>query len=285
MSPTALHGRRIAITGAGRGIGLATAKSLHQQGATIVIGDLDIETATAAADIVGPGTHAYPVDVSNYESFAAFHKQATADAPLDVLINNAGIMPIGGFLEQSADTHRRAVEINVMGCINGMQLALPAMTERGSGHIINIASSAGKTPVPGGLTYCGTKAAVIALTETARVEFAGTGVRVNCVMPTFTNTELIVGTNAQGATKPVQPEDIAAAVIATLDKPKTIVSVPYPLRFMAIGIALLPPRARRWVSKAMGTDRVFLDLDNTARASYERRARAATGLIETSEKP
>ncbi len=164
MSATSLRGRRIAITGAGRGIGLATARALYQRGATIVIGDLDNESAAAAVDIVGPGTESFPVDVSDYESFAAFHKEATADAPLDVLINNAGIMPIGRFLDQSADRHRRAVEINVLGCINGMHLALPAMVERGSGHIINIASSAGKTPVPGGLTYCGTKAAVIALT-------------------------------------------------------------------------------------------------------------------------
>ncbi|WP_238392049.1 MULTISPECIES: SDR family NAD(P)-dependent oxidoreductase [unclassified Mycolicibacterium] len=78
MSATSLRGRRIAITGAGRGIGLATAKALYRRGATIVIGDLDIESAAAAASLVGAGTEAYPVDVSDYESFAAFHKEATA---------------------------------------------------------------------------------------------------------------------------------------------------------------------------------------------------------------
>lgn len=271
MSPTALHGRRIAITGAGRGIGLATAKSLHQQGATIVIGDLDIETATAAADIVGPGTHAYPVDVSNYESFAAFHKQATADAPLDVLINNAGIMPIGGFLEQSADTHRRAVEINVMGCINGMQLALPAMTERGSGHIINIASSAGKTPVPGGLTYCGTKAAVIALTETARVEFAGTGVQFTCVMPAFTNTELIAGTAGLKFIPAVEPEDVARAITEAVARPTADVFVPKIIGPILQTQPLMGRRVRDRLNRELGAYRAFLDFDKQARAEYQRR--------------
>lgn len=99
-------------------------------------------------------------------------------------------------------------------------------------------------------------------------------------MPTFTNTELIAGTKATGANKPVQPEDIAAAVVKTLEKPTTIVSVPYPLRFIAAATAFLPPKARRWMSRKSGTDRVFLDFDTTARAAYEQRAQAATGVVE-----
>ena len=271
MSATSLRGRRIAITGAGRGIGLATAKALYQRGATIVIGDVDIESATTAAGMVGPGAEAYPVDVSDYESFAAFHKQATADAPIDVLINNAGIMPIGHFLDQSAERHRRAVEINVMGCINGMHLALPAMVERGSGHIINIASSAGKTPVPGGLTYCGTKAAVVALTETARVEYAVTGVQFTCVMPSFTNTELIAGTSGLKFIPTAQPDDVAQAIVDAVSHPTADVFVPKIIGPILRTQPLIGRRLRDFINRQLGAYNTFLDFDPKARAEYQHR--------------
>jgi NAD(P)-dependent dehydrogenase (short-subunit alcohol dehydrogenase family) len=271
MSATSLRGRRIAITGAGRGIGLATAKALYRHGATIAIGDLDVESAAAAASLVGPGTEAYPVDVSDYESFAAFHKQASAEAPLDVLINNAGIMPIGHFLAQSADKHRRAVEINVMGCINGMHLALPAMVERGRGHIINVASSAGKTPVPGGLTYCGTKAAVIALTETARVEYADTGVQFTCVMPSFTNTELIAGTSGLRFIPNVQPDDVAQAIVSAVAHPTADVFVPKIVGPILRAQPLIGRRLRDIINLQLGAYTAFLDFDQNARADYQHR--------------
>jgi len=271
MSATSLRGRRIAITGAGRGIGLATAKALYRHGATIVIGDLDSESAVAAATIVGPGTEGYPVDVSDYESFATFHKEATAHAPLDVLINNAGIMPIGRFLEQPADRHRRAVEINVMGCINGMHLALPAMVERGRGHVINIASSAGKAPVPGGLTYCGTKAAVIALTETARVEYAGTGVDFTCVMPSFTNTELIAGTAGLKFIPTAQPDDVAEAIVAAITRPTADVFVPKIIGPILRTQPLIGRRLRDLINRKLGAYTTFLDFDPNVRAAYQHR--------------
>jgi NAD(P)-dependent dehydrogenase (short-subunit alcohol dehydrogenase family) len=271
MNTASLRGRRIAITGAGRGIGLATAKALYQRGASVVIGDLDQESAQEAAGIVGPGTEAYPIDVSDYESFSAFHKQATSAAPLDVLINNAGIMPIGGFLKQSADGHRRAVEINVMGCINGMHLALPTMLERGRGHIINIASSAGRAPVPGGLTYCGTKAAVIALTETARVEYANTGVKFTCVMPSFTNTELIAGTSGLRFIPTAQPEDVAQAIVATVSQPRPDVFVPKIVGPILNTQPLIGRHLRDLINRKLGVYRTFLDFDPAARAEYQHR--------------
>jgi FAD/FMN-containing dehydrogenase len=81
-------------------------------------------------------------------------------------------------------------------------------------------------------------------------------------------------------TTPVEPEDIAAAVVKVLDKPKTAVTVPYPFRFIAAAAAFLGPRGRRWLSAKTGTDRVFLDFDTSARAAYEKRAQAATGVVE-----
>ena len=137
--------------------------------------------------------------------------------------------------------------------------------------------------VPGQALYAGTKFAVVGLSTALADEYAPAGVEVSCVMPTFTNTELISGTKTGGMTTPVEPEDIAAAVVRTLDKPKTAVTVPYSMRFIAAATAFLPPRGRRWLSAKTGTDRVFLDLDSAARAAYEQRAQSATGVLEAPE--
>src|SRR5205807_10431098 len=132
-----------------------------------------------------------PPDVTDRSSLDNFLELAGRElGPLDVLINNAGIMPIGPLLDEPEQTARRVMEINVLGVLTGMKLALPEMLARGRGQIINVASIAGKGPVPGGASYAASKAAIVSLTETARVEFAGTGIDFTCVMPSFTDTEL-----------------------------------------------------------------------------------------------
>ena len=186
----------------------------------------------------------------------------------------------GPFLDQSEQTIRSTIEVNFYGVLTGCQLVLPEMVARRSGHIVNIASLAGMVAVPGQVVYAGTKFAVVGLSSGLADEFASQGVEVSCVMPTFTNTELITGTKATGAQKPVEPEDIAAAIVKALDKPKTHVSVPAPLRFVVAVTSMLGPRGRRWLSKRMGNDRVFLDFDARARQNYEDRARSATGVVD-----
>jgi short-subunit dehydrogenase len=279
-----VRGKTIAITGAARGIGHATAKALLARGAKVVIGDRDVavlESAVAGLSKLGQ-VSGHPLDVTDAESFATFLDKARTDGHghIDVLINNAGVMPVGPFLEQSEQAIRSSIEVNLAGVLTGCRLALPEMVRRGRGHIINIASMAGMVAVPGQVVYAGTKFAVVGLSTAMADEFAPQGVDVTVVLPTFTNTELIAGTAATGASKPVQPEDIAAAVVKVIDKPKTHVSVPGSLRFVAAATAMLGPRGRRWVSKKLGSDRVFLDFDRAARQGYEQRAQSATGVIE-----
>lgn len=279
-----IRGRVAVITGAARGIGRATAEALLARGARVVIGDRDVtaldRTVTElnrAGQISG-----YPLDVTDPESFAVFLDKARADGGgrIDILINNAGVMPVGPFLDHSDQAVRSAVEVNLYGVLNGCRLVLPEMARRRSGHVVNIASVAGVLAVPGQALYAGTKFAVVGLSTALADEFAPQGVDVSVVMPTFTNTELIAGTDATGARKPVQPAEIAAAVVKILDKPTTAVSVPGPLRPISILSQLLPPRGRRWLSHRLGNDTVFLTVDTAARAGYERRAQSATGLLE-----
>jgi len=103
---------------------------------------------------------------------------------------------------------------------------------------------------------------------------------VSVVMPPFTRTELISGTSETMAVKPVEPEEIAAAIVKTLNKPKTHVSVPAALRFTAQAAQLLGPGGRRWMNKKLGLDTVFMTFDAGKRQSYTDRAHAAQGVIE-----
>lgn len=279
-----IRGKTIVITGAARGIGRATAEALLARGARVVIGDRDtavLDATVTELNRLGQ-ISGYPLDVTDTESFAVFLDKARADGDghIDVLVNNAGVMPIGPFLDHTEQAIRSAVEVNFYGVLNGCRLVLPEMVKRGAGHIVNIASLAGVLAVPGQALYAGTKFAVVGLSTALSDEFAPKGVDVSVVMPTFTDTELIAGTSATGAQKPVQPQEIAAAVVKVIDKPTTALSVPGSLRPISILSQLLPPRGRRWLSHKLGNDTVFMNFDAAARAAYENRAQSAIGVIE-----
>lgn len=280
-----IRGKTVVITGAARGIGFATAKALLSRGARVVIGDRDVTVLDGAvSDLIRLGqVTGYPVDVTDPESFAVFLDKARSDGTgqIDVLINNAGVMPVGPFLDQTDQAIRTAIEVNLCGVLTGCRLVLPEMVKRRSGHIVNIASLAGVLAVPGQAVYAGTKFAVVGLSTALADEFATQGVHVSAVMPTFTNTELIAGTHTSAAQKPVQPSDIADGVVKVLDKPAiTHLSVPAAMRPIATLSQLLPPKARRWLSHKLGNDTVFLTYDAQARAAYEQRAQDSTGVVE-----
>lgn len=279
-----IRGRTIAITGAARGIGHATAKALLARGARVVIGDRDVAVLESAVTELGRygQVTGYPLDVTDRESFEVFLDKARTDGAghIDVLINNAGVMPIGPFLEQSEQSIRSSIEVNFYGVLAGCQLALPEMVKRRRGHVINIASLSGMIPVPGQVVYVGAKFAVVGLSVALADEMAPHGVEVSVIMPPFTNTQLVSGTKETAGTKPVEPEVIAAAIVKTLDKPKTMVSVPTPLRFTAAAASMLGPRGRRWMNRKLGLDNVFLEYDQAARKSYEDRAQASLGVVE-----
>ncbi|GAB4008808.1 SDR family oxidoreductase [Nocardioides ultimimeridianus] len=267
-----LAGQRVAITGAGRGIGRATAQELHDRGALVAIGDIDVEVAKEAAAAIGSGVFAFQLDVTDTASFGSFLADAKqAMGGLDVLINNAGVMPIGHFLEIPESVVRRSMEINLLGPTLGMRLALPDMIAQGHGHIVNMASSAGKASVPGGLNYCSHKAGVIHLTEGARIEYAGTGVDFTCVMPSFTNTDLVAGTKGTKLLKNVEPEDVAIGIADAIEKKHKDVYAPKALRGIFFTQPLLGRRVRDFMNRRLGAYDTFLDVDQSQRAAYDER--------------
>ncbi|MFC0037518.1 SDR family oxidoreductase [Actinomadura rayongensis] len=262
----------IAITGAARGIGFATARALSDRGAHVALGDVDEAAVRAAGDRLG--APAFALDVTARASFTAF-LDAVEDAfgPLSVLINNAGIMPIGPLTEESDEDARRCLDVNVHGVMLGTKLAVARMEPRGRGHVVNIASLAGVLPTPGLALYNASKAAVVAFTEAARLEVLDRGLHVSAVLPSFTATELIAGTRSPKGMPNNTPEEVAAAVVDLVARPRPQVVVPRRLASRVRLGALLPDRVRRAAARRYGLDTLFLDYDAEARRAYDERIR------------
>ena len=278
--PRSIHGKVVAITGGARGIGKATAEALSRKGARVAIGDLDADLAAQAAEGLGTEAIGLELDVTKRESFADFLAQVEERlGPLDVLVNNAGIMPIGPFVEEDDATAHRMIDINLHGVIYGIKLALPGMTRRNSGHIVNIASQAGKAGLPGGATYCATKHAVVGLSEAVYAEVRDAAIEVSCVMPAVVNTELGSGLVDTRGVKKLEPEEVAEAIVDALEHPKLDVFVPRSAGAIHKVVSLLPRRGREVMARALKADQVLAGADATTRAGYEERAaRSEPGL-------
>jgi NAD(P)-dependent dehydrogenase (short-subunit alcohol dehydrogenase family) len=270
-----LSGKVVAITGGARGIGKTTAQALVRKGCRVAIGDLDLALAEEAAGSLGGVVVALPLDVTDRSSFTAFIDEAERQlGPIDVLINNAGIMPVTALVEEADDSIRRQLDINLYGVIVGSQLAIERMRPRGTGHIVNVASSAGKVGVPGIATYSATKHAVVGLTESMRLELRGTGVDLSLVMPVLVNTALTEGLSSTRGVKEVEPEDVAREIVEALELNRFDVFVPRSLQATLISGALLPRKVREAVARFMQVDKVMTASTGDRRA-YEERAAAS----------
>jgi NADP-dependent 3-hydroxy acid dehydrogenase YdfG len=273
--PRILAGESAAITGGGRGIGRATAEALLGQGMRVAIGDVDMETARKTAAELGPSAVALPLDVTDRDSFQGFLDEAERQlGPLDVLVNNAGIMQIGRFIDEDDLTARRMVDINLHGVILGMKLAMERMVPRNRGHIVNISSQAGKFGAPGGATYSATKHAVVGLSEAVRGELRlmKADVDLSYVMPFVVNTELGGGLGEARGMKVLQPAEVADAIVEALQTGRVEVWVPKSAKRTSTLGVLLPRRLSEGMARALKADQVLAGADANARRDYELRA-------------
>jgi NADP-dependent 3-hydroxy acid dehydrogenase YdfG len=280
--PRILAGETAAVTGAARGIGRATAEALLRQGMKVAIGDVDFETARQTAAELGASTVALPLDVTDRASFSAFLDAAEQQlGPLDVLVNNAGIMQVGRFIDEDDLTARRMIDINLHGVILGMKLALERMIPRDRGHVVNISSQAGKFGAPGGATYSATKHAVVGLTEAVRGELRlmGAHIDLSYVMPFVVNTELGSGLGEARGMSNLEPAEVADAIVEALQMGIVDVWVPKSAKRTNILTALLPRPVAEGIGRAMKADRVLAGADLNTRRAYEMRAaRSEPGL-------
>lgn len=270
---TTTNARRVvAITGGARGIGYHTAEELIRRGHRVAIGDIDERQLKVAAEELGldVAVRLDVTDPASIESFLDVTEEALGS--VDVLINNAGVMPTGHVHEEADEVTRRQVEINVLGVIFGTKIALQRMLPRRHGHIINTASLAGELPVPGLATYCGTKFAVIGFTEAARQEYRRSGITLSTVRPTFTNTELVSGTSGAKGMRNAEPQEIARATADLIERPRPFVRVTRVAGTMVAAMKFVPDRVATQLGSMLGTDTVFLDrVDAAARQAYVER--------------
>jgi short-subunit dehydrogenase len=160
------------------------------------------------------------------------------------------------------------------------------MAARGSGHVVNMASTAGRGGFAGAATYSGTKHFVVGASEALRFELRGSPVDVSCILPVVVNTELAAGASNARFVNKLEPEDVAAAVVRTLRAPRFEVFVPRYMSAMMTFAAILPRPAREGLARALKADQVFMTRDDGARRDYElRAARSEPGLRQVPRAP
>ena len=270
-----LAGKVIAITGAARGIGAATARSLHAAGAKIVIGDLHLTEAETTAKEIGDDVLALELDVTKNHSFDAFLDAAESHfGTLDVLINNAGIMPLTRMLDESDDLTAKVLDVNVRSMIYGTREAVRRMLPRGSGHVVILASTAGKAGIPGATTYCASKFAMVGFAEAVDAELADTPINISVVMPGIVKTHLTDGVEDMRGFRAITPELVADSIRDAIIKPRLEVFVPKSAGTLLKTVRLIPRRAANWMGRTMGSDQIFIKaIDSHNRDEYEARAR------------
>ncbi|WP_050436262.1 SDR family NAD(P)-dependent oxidoreductase [Chondromyces crocatus] len=188
-----IQGKTIAITGASSGIGEAAARLLAERGAHVVLGARRTERLESIAAAIREGggkAEIHPLDVTRREQVEAFVQFAVQrTGRIDVLVNNAGVMPLSLVEHLKVDEWDRTIDVNIKGVLYGIAAALPFMKKQGAGQFVNISSVAGLVVVPAAAVYCASKFAVRALSEGLRQEI-GRDIRVTLVSPGATESEL-----------------------------------------------------------------------------------------------
>lgn len=266
----AIPGSVVAITGGAQGIGAAIGRTLAGRGARVALGDLDAEAAARTAEQIGGGAVGLALDVRRTDSIVAFLDGAEAAlGPIDVLVNNAGVMWVGPFAEEPEVAAERMLDVNFHGVARGVRAMAPRMLARGDGHIVTVASVASHIAPAGEATYAASKHAVLGYLTAVRQELQGTPVALSVVMPVVVRTELAAGTSA-GGVPPLEPGDVARAVADAIERPRFEVFVPGRIAPLGRLLAVLPQRGRDLIYRRLVPDQAR-ETDAAAREAYERR--------------
>lgn len=257
------------VTGAARGIGRQISEDLIARGFHVVIGDLDLAQTTQTATELGDAATAVRLDVTDGALIRSTIDRIESDlGPIELWVNNAGIMPTGAFADQRSTVLRATIDINYAAVADATRAILPLMLERGEGTIVNIASATGIKPLAGLAVYSGTKAAIIAFSDVLRRELRGSGVQVSVIAPNLVTTALGAGITPPALTGSVNAVTVSRAVMRALDSGRFLTVVPRRLAPLLRFSAGLPIVLRDWLDDVVGSDKIGLGGDPAARAAY-----------------
>jgi NADP-dependent 3-hydroxy acid dehydrogenase YdfG len=232
-----IAGKVVLVTGASSGIGVSTAQLLARRGAQVVLGARRkdrLDAAVKEISAAGGKAVSFAVDVTKRAEVEAFVKTAVDRfGRVDVLVNNAGLMPIAPIEARKVEEWDRMIDVNLKGLLYGVAAVLPQMQKQKSGHIINLASVFGiKVFAPGATVYCATKSAVRALTEGFRMELHSQNIRCTMVSPGAVATELPEGSSDEATRKylrefyntvvAIPAESIAQAIAYAIEQPAEV---------------------------------------------------------------
>jgi short-subunit dehydrogenase len=259
-----LQGRNALITGGGGGLGQFIARSLAAEGVNLVLSDIastpldDRLAETRAAGVQASAVPADLTDTAALEDLIA--AAAAAHGPLDILVNNAGLEFVGPYTSQTRAQLEVIVSVNLLAVLELTRLVLPGMLERGRGHVVNIASLAGKVPAPYFHTYNATKHGVVGFTHAIRAELADTPVSASAICPGFINRVGMLGriedrVNIPSALGTLPPERVGEAVVRAIreDVPEVIVNK-RPARPLIALAAAFPGAAQKLSRRVAGSD-------------------------------
>lgn len=256
---TTLHGRTVLVTGSARGIGLAMAVRFAAEGGRIIVSDLPGEPLEAAIDAVaaeGSEAVVLPMDVTDPTSVAAAARRLRDRfGGLDVLVNNAGTVRGGAFLDVPLEDHLATHRVNTLGPVIVTHAFLGDLISRPEAHLVNIASASGFIGLPWGSTYASSKWAMIGLSESLRLELAELGHRhvgVTTVCPSYTRTGLFDGARPARTTRVLSPERLADRVVRAVLANRPFVLTPWLVRLVPLMRGVLPLRGFDLVARAFG---------------------------------
>jgi len=250
-----LKGAVVLITGASAGIGRAAALAFAREGTSLLLAarrENRLEEVAAAARALGSEAVAAKTDVADKRQVeSAIHRAVSAFGRIDILVNNAGVGYFGLLEETPTDQIETLWAVNMMGTIYATQAVIPLMRTQGGGHIINVASVAGKRGNPGNSIYCATKFAMVGLSEALRVELHGSGIEVSVVCPISTATEFFEASalRSKKGHRPIWPiqsaETVARAIVRCAKRPRPELIVFPPAKILVLLNTLWPRLADR----------------------------------------
>ncbi|TEA08569.1 SDR family NAD(P)-dependent oxidoreductase [Mycobacteroides salmoniphilum] len=262
------------VTGGARGIGLSIAQRLAREGVRVVIADLDGEAAARAAREIGSGAQGFALDVAEFDEYLRVVTEVEETlGPIDIVVNNAGIMPVGPLLGELRGVAEATMRVNFWSHYISYQVLAPRMIARGRGHFINVTSAAGAIHSPGLASYVASKHAATGFARSAREELVGTGVTISTVMPAAVRTQLVDGIPFKWWEKLgiIPPEWVARDAVRTVRNRPAVVGSPRGT-VLALRLQHLVPE---WLwllgRRVVNADRTVGPVDRRARSEYDGR--------------